>query len=238
MLVSLPFRRFVQQLARVVTRRALVRVRLPRRDWQFVAAAVETLETRELLSSIIVNSTSGGQDYASTVTVSQLNPAQTAVTLRDAINAVNNTKGVQTISFDSSVFPPNAATPTTITLAGGTPLELSDNTGTVTITGPGASALSVSGANQSTVFVVDFGVTAVLQGMTVTGGKASVSAGLGNVEAGGIYNNGHLTLQNLVVTGNAGGEFGGGFFNNNTATVTSSTFSNNAELAPGVARDD
>jgi sporulation-control protein spo0M len=227
MVVSLPFRRFVQQLAGLTWRTRVVRLRTRRRQWQIVAAAVENLEPRQLLSSIIVSSTSGGQNYASTVTVSQLDPAHTAVTLRDAIDAANNTTGADTISFDSTVFPPNGTTPVTISLTGGTPLTLSDTSGATTIVGPGASELTVSGNNQSTVFVVNFGVTATLQGLTITGGKASVASGLNSIEAGGIYNNGRLTLQNMVLTGNNGGNFGGGLYNNNTVTVTGSTFSNN-----------
>src|SRR5262249_14220748 len=121
MLVSLPFRRYVQQLTRVLSRRRrIVQLRSRRRDiWIPVAAMVETLEARALLSSIVVNSTSGGMNYAGNVTVSQLDPTHTAVTLRDAINAANNTSGADTITFDTAVFPPNSAIPTVILLSGG-----------------------------------------------------------------------------------------------------------------------
>src|SRR5258708_5279801 len=101
MVVSLPFRRFVQQLSRFKTHRPRSgRLRPRRHEWHVVAADVQTLEPRQLLSSIVVNSTSGGQNYALTVTVAQLDATHTAVTLRDAVNAANNTKGADTISFD------------------------------------------------------------------------------------------------------------------------------------------
>ncbi|MGE5191171.1 MAG: choice-of-anchor Q domain-containing protein, partial [Deltaproteobacteria bacterium] len=226
MLVSLPFRRFVQQLTGVLSRR---RVSIRRRSrgsesWASMSAMVETLEPRVLLSSIVVNSTDGGQNYASTVTVGQLDPTHTAVTLRDAINAANNTGGADSISFDPTVFPPSASTPTTIVLSGGTPLELKDTSGATTIAGPGAGQVTVSGNNLSTVFVIDTGVTAEIDGLTITGGKASVSFGA-SLAGGGIYNAGTLTLQEDVITANSAAVYGGGLFNSGTVTVTGSTFS-------------
>src|SRR5262249_49241867 len=152
-----------------------------------MAAIVETLETRVLLSSIVVNSTDGGQHYASFVTIGQLNPSSTSVTLRDAVNAANNTAGADTISFDPTVFPPNASSPTTITLTGGTPLTLKVTGGATTISGPGAGQVAVSGGNLSTVFVVQAGEVAAISGLTITGGQASIV--FGSVKAGGaIYN--------------------------------------------------
>ena len=108
-----------------ITRR---RGRSRRRSWRGdfpspVAATVQTLEARVLLSSIVVNSTSD-------------TPSSGNVTLRDAINA-----GVDTITFDPTVFLPN--TLTTIKLTNG-PLELTHN---VTIDGPGAGQVAVSGGN-------------------------------------------------------------------------------------------
>lgn len=143
-------------------------------------------------SSIVVNSAGGGQNYASNVTVADLDPINTAVTLRDAIDAANNTGGDQTITFDASIFPSNAST--TITLTGGTPLELSDTTGVVRIDGPGAAHLDVDAGGLSSVFVVDAGVTVAIDGLTISGGHAS--------SGGGIYNSGDLMLCNDVISGN------------------------------------
>ena len=60
-------------------------------------------------------------------------------------------------------------TPQTITLSG-TQLELSDTTGTETITGP-AAGVTVNGNDASRVFQVDAGVTASISGLTITGGS-------------------------------------------------------------------
>jgi hypothetical protein len=179
-----------------------------------VAALVETLEARVLLSSIVVNSTSDS-------------PSLGTVTLRQAIN----TAGVDTITFDSTVFVPNVLT--TITLTGG-PLELTHN---VTISGLGAGQVGVSGGNVTTVFKVDAGVTAEIDGLTITGGKASVNSAGVNA-GGGIFNAGSLTLHNDVITANSAAganDEGGGLFNSGTATVSVSgtTFSNNSAALGG-----
>ena len=83
-------------------------------------------------------------------------------------------RGAETINFDPTVF----ATPQTITL-NGTQLELSDTTGTETITGP-AAGVTVNGNNASRVFQVDGGVTASISGLTITDGNASNGGGLSN----------------------------------------------------------
>ena len=68
-----------------------------------------------------------------------------------------------------STFDPTAfATPQTITLTPKARLELSDPTGTETITGP-AAGLTISGGGQSRVFQVDRRVRASISGMTITG---------------------------------------------------------------------
>src|SRR5262249_14523534 len=80
--------------------------------------AVEALEGRWVPSTIVVN-----------------NPTDTPVAglidLREAIALANTNVGDDTISFDKAVF----KAPQTIPL-GGSQLELTDKTGTTTITGP------------------------------------------------------------------------------------------------------
>ncbi len=116
-------------------------------------------------------------------------------------------------------------TPQTITLAG-TQLELSDTTGTETITGP-KPGVTVSGGGHSRVFQVDGGVTATISGLTITGGyTASNGAGLYN-------DGGTATLTNCSVSGNTTAAssptgYGGGLFNKNgTVTLTTCTVSQN-----------
>ena len=136
------------------------------------------LEDRRLLSTFVVN-----------------NPTDTPVAgennLRQAIASANATTGANTITFDSTVF----ATPQTITL-GGTQLELSNTSGTQTITGPSAG-VTVSGGGLSRVFQFDANVTASISQMTITGGSAT--------DGGGLYNLGTATLTDCLVVGNSSG---------------------------------
>lgn len=117
----------------------------------------------------------------------------------------------------------------------------------LTIVGPGANNLAVSGDNASEVFDIATEGMANISGLTVEQGTAS--------SGGGIYNQGVLTLSNSKVSGNTasngwGAGFltgtgsetdvvdstftgnvasvdGGGIFNYGTLTVSGSTFSGN-----------
>src|SRR5262249_18793182 len=88
--------------------------------------------------------------------------------LRWAVGQANTTTGADAIAFNDGTSPGTNfyATPHTITLTGGE-LDLID-TATTTITGPGASLLSVSGNNASRVFAVSSGASAAISGLTVT----------------------------------------------------------------------
>src|SRR5271166_6252856 len=132
---------------------------------------VLALEDRRLLSTFTVTST---LDNGS------------AGTLRWAVGQANSAGGAETIAFDSKVF----KTPQTITLTG-SQLELTDTTGTETITGPKAG-VTVNGGGNSRVFLVDPNVTASISGMTITGGIA----GSGISHGGGVDNFGTLTVSN------------------------------------------
>jgi hypothetical protein len=93
----------------------------------------------------------------------------------------------------------------TITLTSGE-LQISQS---VTIQGPGAANLSISGNNASRVFEVMGGADVTLEGLTITGGLASASAS-GSVtgSGGGIYidHGAALRLLDSVVTGNTANE--------------------------------
>ena len=113
--------------------------------------------------TVLATFTSNDADYASggtaqtTFTITSdsssivvNNPTDTPIAgqtdLREAITRANATAGAETITFDPTVF----ATPQTILLTGGQ-LELTDTTGTETITGP-AAGVTISGNNTSRVF--------------------------------------------------------------------------------------
>lgn len=100
------------------------------------------------------------------------------------------------VSGGSISFSPLFNLPQTIRLEG----ELSIS-GNVTINGPGASLLTISGNNNVRVFNIGGsqpGPTVVISGLTIANGRAP-----NNDFGGGIENNfGDLTLSNCIVTGN------------------------------------
>ncbi len=190
-----------------------------RRRWP-IRPSLLPLEDRKLLSTIVVNNPT---DI----------PVIGEIDLRQAIVEANSSGGDQTITFDEQAF----QTPQTITLDPALgQLELSDTTGTETITGPGAGLLSISGNNASRVFFINYASVA-LSGLTITGGSASTG--------GGLYNqSGTLSLTNCTVTGssatNGGGVFTGGVYNYDygytyygTTTLTNCTVSGNSASTGG-----
>ena len=122
---------------------------------------VEYLEERALLSSFSVtnlNDAGGGS-------------------LRQAIIDSNNTTGPNEIDFATGLSG-------TITLTGG---ELLIANHDVKIVGPGQNSLAVSGNGNSRVFEIASGVTTLLSGLTITGGRAD--------NGGGIDNDGTVTIE-------------------------------------------
>ncbi len=198
------------------------------------------LEGRALLSTIVVN-----------------NPTDTPVAgetdLRQAIALANTNGGAETITFDKTVF----RTPQTIELNPALgQLELSDQTGTETITGPRAG-VTING-NYTTpgiansVFEIEPGATATLSGLTITGGNNPIFGGgvndygtatlidctISGNAGGGVVNNFHsLTLTDCTISDNSAGYDGfgggGGVWSYGTTTLTNCTISGNS--APGGA---
>ena len=151
-------------------------------------------------------------------------PTDGKTSLREAIASANALPG-HTITFDPTVF----ASAQTITLAG-LQLELSDTTGTTTITGS-AAGVTVSGGGNSRVFLVDPGVTASISELTLTGGT-------GLRGGGGLYNNGTVTLTDCTVSGNVArgivfNDTAAGLYNNGTATLIDCTVSDNSAFGNG-----
>jgi len=94
---------------------------------------------------------------------------------------------------------------------------------TLTIQGQGAANTAVNGNKAGSVFIVNFGVTATIQDMTIQNGSAPAFGG------GGILNYGTLTLSNSTLSGNSA-DAGGGIFNfyGGGATISNSTLSGNS----------
>jgi len=91
----------------------------------------------------------------------------------------------------------------------------------VTISGPGASNLAVSGSHAVQVFKVNSGAIVTISGLTIENGSASGGGA-------GIFNLGTLTLSNSTVSGNSTDSEGGGIFNAGTLTVTNTMVSGNS----------
>jgi CSLREA domain-containing protein len=144
------------------------------------------------------------------------------VTLREAVNFANTYPGSADITFDPSVF----GTAKTITLA--SQLNLT-NTSSLTITGPGASLLKISGGDATRVFYMNGGA-ATLSGLTISDGSASGGAGLDVISGTVTLTN--VTVANNTAQGDGTSDYGGGV---NTETfgsviLNNVTFSHNSTI--------
>ncbi len=150
-----------------------------------------------------------------TATPSQCN------TLRDAVFSASS--GNDSINF-SSLF----NSPQTITLTGPEIVISHD----VTISGPGANLLAISGNNVSRIFRVASGAVLTLAGATIRDGLA------GDV-GGGIVSDGGLSLSFCVVTGNTapGSNTGGGVYEaGGSAIFFACTFDDNSAGTGGAVQ--
>lgn len=150
--------------------------------------------------------------------------------LREAVAAANLAVGTDTIVFDAAVF----ATPQTITLANGNLVITNSVNSNVTITGPGANLLTVSGNNVTKIFTILEAPVVVISGMTLTQGNG-VGTAPGNNFGGAIYNQGDLTLNNVVVTNSSATNEGGGIYvsTSDSVVVNNCTISNNSADSVG-----
>jgi hypothetical protein len=159
-------------------------------------------------------------------------------TLRAAIAQADQDTTPDTITFAPGVTG-------TITLVSALP----DLSHTLTIDGPGPSALTVArstapGTPDFGIFTVPTGADVTISGLTISGGLAFSGGGISNAgtltvadstisgnqadAGGGIDNAGTLTVTNSTISGNSTfGGFGGGIDNAGTLTVANSTISNN-----------
>jgi hypothetical protein len=91
----------------------------------------------------------------------------------------------------------------------------------LTIEGPGADQLAVSGSNASRVFDIGSGVHVSISDLEIRNG-------LVYYDGGGISNAGTLTLANTSVSGNrVSYYYGGGIYNTGTLVITNTTISGN-----------
>ena len=169
-------------------------------------------------------------------------------TLREALFFANGKPNAQTITFQPSVF----ASGETITLSvlGNNQLEITDS---VTIDGPGADLLSISGNDNSRVLLIDNGdnnteIDVTISGVTIRDGNTGSNIlGAGSEPGAGIRNRENLTLDQVVVTSNTSFRFGtffpadqrngGGIFHSlGTLNLSDSTISGNTAKVSGGIR--
>lgn len=190
---------------------------------------------RKLLALAIAQATLGLAPTARSAAILVDDPGDVSgasCTLRDAIVSANTDTAVagcapgagnDTISFDSSIVPG------TITL-GGTELRIETP---LTIQGPGADQLTISGANSSRIFNVDDGniddpiPTVTLEGLTLSDGNDTTTLG------GAVRNRENLTINACTLSGNTS-ILGGAVVNyNESLTVTNSTLTGNSAFNNG-----
>jgi len=180
----------------------------------------------EASSSFVVTSAANTRDAGTLPTaVSWADHSTNANPLNPSSNPAPNTIVFDTIGLFSS--------PQTINLNGVT-LSLSNSSTGVTIDGPGAGIVTVSGGQAGGVFVVPMGARVALSGITITGGAAT--------DGGAVDNLGKLSLTNSTISGNSAVN-GGGIDNESgtgnappgSLTVVGSTFSGNTATNEGGA---
>jgi len=132
--------------------------------------------------------------------------------LRWAIAQANSAPGADTIQFASELADQ------TITLTLGQ-LRIMDD---VTISGPGADQLTISGNHSSRIFEISGGVEVKIEGLSLVNGEA---------EWGGAILNwsGNLNVENCTLAHNSA-TTGGAIRNHGTLTVTNSTLEYNSAL--------
>lgn len=166
----------------------------------------------------------GQTAQAATFTVNQSGDAGDGVcdatcTLRDAVTAANGAASDDIITFNSSIT--NIALTSEIVIA---------NNGTLTISGPGADQLTISGGGTGTnrLFSVNAGANVTITGVKLTGGGGTGASDSGR--GGAIYvNSAALTLDGVYITNNTADFYGGGvyFLAGGPLRIRNSTFSSN-----------
>jgi hypothetical protein len=108
----------------------------------------------------------------------------------------------------------------------------------LTIAGPGANALTISGNHASRVFDIAAGPNVAISGLTIADGTVSGSS---FISGGGILNAGTLTITSCIIRSNSasntsgGSVYGGGISNTGALTLTATTLSDNTVSAAVLA---
>ena len=161
--------------------------------------------------------------HAATITVNSVadpNPGTTLCVLRDAITAANSKAAVNGCGAGSGTDTINFSVSGTIDLGSTLPAIVN----TLTILGPSAaaSAVTISGAGQYRVLLVNPSAGLNLSNLTITQGNGDDSDG------GGLFNNGGTVVVSNSTFADNSAAFAGAIVNNSgTLMVANSTFSGN-----------
>ena len=169
------------------------RFRAGRRSWSGIVSRyiAEALEPRRLLASIVVSNT---QDAGTG-------------SFRQALINANSSSGDDTISFDTSgVF----ATAQTISVLSPLP-QISSASGSLTITGPGATNLTIRRNASAAAFRVLNSATPSLtiSGVTISNGNDLTTGGGGLAVSGASGITPSVSLDGVVFSGNSTSGSGG-----------------------------
>ena len=207
------------------------------------AGSTADIGAYEASSSYVVTSVSGGTQAGSLrAAIAWANQNSNANPANIAHPAAN------TITFDTAgAF----STPTTITPAQ-VPLVLNNVKTPEVILGPGANVLTVNGNHAGPVFQVAAKTTALISGLTISGGNAGAFGSGGGVNNGGVLtllgdlvsgnqagngggvgNSGTLVVQNSTIGGDTASNLGGGLYSTGTLTLVNSTLYGNTAASGG-----
>ncbi len=157
--------------------------------------------------------------YAAIFEVTNLDDAGVG-SLRQAILDANTNPGPDEIVFDLPSLP------ATITLTTGQMFITDD----LTIAGPGAAQLTISGNNSSRIFNVNNGIADAIS-LSISG--LGFADGFVVSNGGAILNSENLTIEDSDFTGNDA-DLGGAIFNDGTVVgITDSTFTQNGATSGG-----
>lgn len=212
------------------------------------ASSLESLENRRLLTTFTVASSADtfdafrGDGIAADVSG--------ATTLRAAVQEANARSGADTINLGAGTYFLNIAGFDDDAIFGD--LDITDN---LTITGAGASQTIIDGNDLDRILHVRPGVSVIVSGVTIRNGNAVNAGGIlnegflsltdsivennevsgaSNSVGGGIGNLGVLNLDGVTVRGNTATINGGGLYNSGGAiTIVDSVFMDNAADGDG-----
>ena len=189
------------------------------------------MKTRRLLTSLVLG-------MGLTLALLGLLSGRSVLSVHATSSTVNNTDDSGTGSLRQAIIDANSDTSHDIidfNVTGVVTLEspLPPITETLTISGPGAGQLAVSGNDAHRVFSVTDGVAVTITGLTVRGGNVS-----GN--GAGIWSAGEVHLSAVRILSNTASSWGGGLYvNDGSATLTGThVVSNSASYGGGMYVDE